>query len=274
MLPTNVVSNFKAEALTDANLRLEAPSIFAPGPMTGHSPRYTFVSTTEIIAGLREKRWMPVAVEQQRVRTPARLGFQKHLIRFRQADQMQSLDEWNGELVLTNSHDAACAYILRVGIYRRLCSNGLVTSGDNFETIRFRHAILSAEQVIHASYRILESVPKMGALINRFRERRLDERETLTFARQALLLRYETLEQAPIEPQTLLIPRRVEDQTNDLWTVYNRCQENLERGGLSDSRRDRRGRLRCLRALRGIDSKITMNEGLWKLAEDTANYRN
>jgi hypothetical protein len=48
-------------------------------------------------------------------------------------------------------------------------------------------------------------------------------------------------------------------------------QENLVQGGLSDSHRDRRGRLRSVRALRGIDSKVSLNKGLWGLAERLAN---
>src|SRR5215471_20892423 len=134
----NTTSNFKAEALTDEQLRLEAPSILAQAPMRGLSQRYAFVPTTEIIAGLRGKHWLPVHAEQQRARTAAKVGFQKHLLRFRLAEQMQTLDEWNAELVLTNSHDAGCAYVMRIGIFRRLCSNGLVVSDDSFEAIRFR----------------------------------------------------------------------------------------------------------------------------------------
>jgi hypothetical protein len=242
--------------------------------MSGLSQRYAFVPTTEIVAGLREKSWLPVRVEQQRVRTATRIGFQKHLIRFRRAEQMQTLDEWNAELVLTNSHDAACAYLMRVGIYRRLCSNGLVVSDDTFEAIRFRHAGLKADEVVQASFRILEYLPKVGALVDRFRSHRLDDAEALAFAHQALLLRFPTPDQAPIEAQTLLIPRRPEDQAADLWTVYNRVQENLVRGGLSDHHRSRAGRLRTLRALHGLDSKIILNKGLWKLAEATASRWN
>ena len=271
MNTNNLSTNFKAQALTDDALRLQAPSIFANGPMTGLSSRYAFVPTTEIVGGLRQKDWVPVDVEQQRVRSESRLGFQKHLIRFRRAEQMQTLDEWNAELVLTNSHDAGCAYILQVGIYRRLCSNGLVVSDETFDAIRFRHAGLKAEEVVQASYRILEYVPRLGALIDRFRTRLLTEPDALTFARRALLLRYESLEQSPIEAQTLLTPRRPEDQANDLFTMLNRVQENLVRGGLSDSRRDRAGKLRSVRSLRGIDSKVSLNKGLWTLAETAAN---
>jgi hypothetical protein len=126
-------ANFKAQVLTVDDLRAQAPSVFSPGPMAGLSTRYAFVPTSEILQALGERGWVPVNVEQQRVRLEARFGFQKHLIRFRRAEQMQSLDEWNAELILTNSHDALCAYVLRVGIFRRICSNGLVISSDAYD---------------------------------------------------------------------------------------------------------------------------------------------
>lgn len=274
MIPSTTTTNFKAEALTDELLRVQAPSVFACRPMIGLSQRYAFVPTTEIITGLREKQWLPVHVEQQRVRTEARRGFQKHLIRFRRAEQMHTLDEWNEELVLTNSHDAGCAYLMRVGVYRRLCSNGLVVSDDSFEAIRFRHAGLKAEEVVAASYRILEYVPKIAARIDTFRNRRLGAAEAHMFAEKALLLRFGEPNKAPIEPRTLLTPRRPEDQADDLWTLFNRVQENLLRGGLSDNQRTRSGQLRTLRSLRGIDSKISLNKGLWSLAEALVNGRN
>ena len=40
---------------------------------------------------------------------------------------------------------------------------------------------------------------------------------------------------------------------------------------MSDWHKDRRGKLRSVRALRGIDSKVTLNKGLWGLAERLAN---
>ena len=116
-------------------------------------------------------------------------------------------------------------------------------------------------------------MPRVAALIDGFRNRKLSDAEALTFAEQALLLRFDR-DKAPIEPRTLLTQRRPENQASDLWTVFNRVQENLVRGGLSDSRRSRAGRLRSLRSLRGLDSKISLNTGLWKLAEASANSRN
>jgi hypothetical protein len=124
----NETSNFKGLALSDDHLRAHAPSIFASGPMRGVSARYTFVPTARIVDGLRDQDWVPVDVEEQRIRNEARRGFQKHMLRFRRAEQMATLDEWNVELVLLNSHDRGCAYQLHAGIYRRICANGLVVA--------------------------------------------------------------------------------------------------------------------------------------------------
>ena len=268
---TQTTTNFKATALNEETLRSQAPSIFASGPMLGVSPRYTFVPTARIVSGLREHDWVPVAVEEQRIRVEARRGFQKHLIRFRRAEQMETLDEWNVELVLVNSHDAGCAYQLHAGIFRRICSNGLVVSDGGFEAIRFRHAGLEPEEVVQASFRLLDFMPRVGGLVQRFRTRVLEAPESMAFAEQALLLRYPSRAEAPIDPDRLLLARRPEDEGVDLWSTMNRCQENLVRGGVSDFHRDRRGKLRSVRALRGIDSKVSLNKGLWGLAERLAN---
>jgi len=143
-------------------------------------------------------------------------------------------------------------------------------SEGSFEAIRFRHSKLDPDEVVRASFRLLEFVPKVGEMVNRFRERVLNAHESLELARHAVLLRYPSLHASPVEPETLLKPRRYEDAGVDLWTTMNRIQENLIRGGVSDSRRDRRGRMRSVRALRSIDSKISFNKGLWGLAEQLA----
>ncbi|HRZ57255.1 MAG TPA: DUF932 domain-containing protein [Candidatus Paceibacterota bacterium] len=263
----NSTSNFKATALDEESLRRQAPSIFATGPMSGVSHRYAFVPTIRIMSGLRGMDWVPVAVEEQRIRNEARRGFQKHLVRFRRAEQMETLDEWNVELVLVNSHDAGCAYQLHAGIYRRICSNGLVIGETGWEAIRFRHAGLEPEKVVQASNRLIEFMPRVGELVNRFQDRMLDEGESRRFAQAATRLRFPVLEDAPVEAETLLKAQRPEDEGRDVWSTFNRVQANLVRGGVSDFHRDRHGRLRVVRPLRGIDSKVTLNRALWGLAE-------
>jgi len=71
-------TQFKAEALSWDTLRHRAPSIFAPGPMQGVSDRYAFVPTARIVAGLRETNWVPVDVEEQRIRQEKRRKSRSH----------------------------------------------------------------------------------------------------------------------------------------------------------------------------------------------------
>lgn len=80
-------------------------------------------------------------------------------------------------------------------------------------------------------------------------------------------LRYGSLADAPVEPQMLLQSRRPEDEGSDVWRIMNTIQDALVRGGVSDWHRDRRGKLRSVRALRGIDSKVGLNKGLWGLMQ-------
>jgi len=70
-----------------------------------------------------------------------------------------------------------------------------------------------------------------------------------------------------VAAETLLQAHRPDDEGQDAWHCLNRVQQNLIQGGVSDSRRDRRGKLRSVRCLRGIDSTVTLNKGLWGLAE-------
>jgi len=52
---------------------------------------------------LRELDWVPVAVEEQRIRSEARRGFQKHLLAFPARGQMETLAEWTWNWSWVNS---------------------------------------------------------------------------------------------------------------------------------------------------------------------------
>ena len=64
------------------------------------------------------------------------------------------------ELVLLNSHERGCAYQLHAGIYRRICSNGLVMSENSCQAIRFRHSGLLGGEIVQASLRVLDFIPR------------------------------------------------------------------------------------------------------------------
>ena len=90
----------------------------------------------------------------------------------------------------------------------------------------------------------------------------LDNRED---ADRALALRFEDAALSGMQPSALLAVRRVDDAGADLWSVLNRVQENLVKGGLDG--RTANGRRQHTRPVQGIDQNLRLNRALWLLAE-------
>ena len=78
-----------------------------------------------------------------------------------------------------------------------------------------------------------------------------------------------------ITAEQLLRANRREDVSGDLWTTFNRVQENVIRGGLSAFGRDANNRRRrqTMRAVEGIDQNRALNRALWTLAERMAELK-
>src|SRR5206468_9451783 len=188
------------------------PSVFAAQAMPGVSSRYAFVPTAQLVSRLRDADWAPVAAVEQRIKIEERRGFQKHLIRFQRRDVVPVKGEYTPELCLTNSHDRSSTYQLHAGLYRFICANGMfVADGSAFEKVSIRHAGFTPEEVIEASFRILDQVPAITASAEAFRARQLTGAERWAFASAALHLRYNGVQKAPIGPEKLREARRYED---------------------------------------------------------------
>ena len=258
-------------AISDEELRRVVPSIFASQPIEGVSDRYSFLPTSSILQGMRENGWVPVRAEEQSVRTEARRGFQKHLIRFARTEHLQTWEknQVRPEVVLLNSHDKSSAYQLHCGLFRLVCLNGMVVADATFERISIKHSGFNPDSVIEASFKVLGAVPDIMNKVQLFQDRILTDAERLALATGAATYRWEDLAKAPINPSMLLNPRRYGDEAKDLWTTFNTVQENIIRGGQRDySRRRPDGRrMPKSRAIHGIDEDMKLNKALWQMAE-------
>lgn len=274
MFNTSTPAFFSRRELADDQIRSVAPSVFAVSPLPEVSERYAFVPTAQIVSRLRESGWSPVMASEQTVRLEGRRGFQKHLLRFQRRDAQPVAGEYSPELVLINSHDRSSAYQLHAGLFRFVCGNGMIVADATFERVSIRHNGFTPDEVIEASFKLLENVPAITSRVESFRQRQLSVPEMNVFAGAALRLRFEDVAAAPIHPAKLLESRRYDDQGENLWHVFNRVQENLIRGGQRDfSRRREDGRrFPRTRAIAGLDQNIRLNRELWNLAERVANH--
>lgn len=257
------------QSLSNEQIRTLAPSAFAESPMK-QTKIYGFIDSVAVLDGLRGAGWQPVTARQQHVLTSDREGFQRHEIRFARTEDLAltGKDASRVELLLINSHDGTCGYQLHAAVWRQICGNGLVIADATIARVSIWHLHSNGRRVVDASLKIAGLIPAIHQRISAMQTRRLSPPELNRFAREAAALRWENPDAAPIRPSLLLETRRHEDDTRDLWTVFNRVQENLMRGGQKDQQKRQPSRPHLpTRPLGGIDSNLRVNKGLWQLAE-------
>ncbi|KVK76044.1 hypothetical protein WS90_25795 [Burkholderia cepacia] len=251
--------------LSDDQIRRVAPSIFADGKHQSRSVRYTYIPTIDVLRGLRNEGFQPFMICQTRVRDSGKREFTKHMLRLRHADQITG--EEADEIVLLNSHDGTSSYQMLAGTFRFVCQNGMV-AGENIADIRVPHKGNVVQNVINGAFDVLDGFELIREQKDGMRAVMLERDEQHAFARSALALRYDPTDAeapAPISESQLLAPRRFEDRRDDLWTVFNRVQENLTKGGLHG--RSHSGRAMSTRPITGIDQNVKLNRALGMLAD-------
>jgi hypothetical protein len=272
----SVMSSFDAHAaaLTEADLRAYAPSVFATTAHESRSDRFRPIPTIEVIKGLANEGFSVVSARQAITRDASKKPFTKHLLRLRRLDKADEYTR-NGvafEVLLRNANDGSSAYDLMAGFFRFVCSNGLVV-GDKLDGVKVRHSGDVVHKVIDGTYTVLNTSERLLEAPTQWNGIRLDRAEANAFAQAAHALRFDEPEEGQrptIDPAKLLIPHRPEDTVPTLWNVFNVVQENATKGGLIGfSRNAETGQTRRVRTreVKGIDQDVKLNKGLWVLAE-------
>lgn len=254
--------------LSREDLLKAAPGAFAEEKHASRSERYAYIPTIDIIDGLQSAGFLPVKAQQARARDLDKKDHGKHMIRFRREDQLGATEA--REIILKNSHDGSSAYEMSAGIYRLVCSNGLVVGNDD-TTFKIRHSGSALGDVIDVASRIVDNFDLVTADIELMKAAKLDKPLQLALATAAIAARFDTPEK-PVDAEQVLRPRRTADLQNDAWTVMNRVQENIIKGGLYGVTTNANGFKvrRRTREVTGIDQNTALNRALWTLGVEVA----
>jgi hypothetical protein len=253
-----------AYPLSNSQIAYHAPSVMAEAAHESRGERYSFIPTIQVIDGLRAEGFEPYEIRQTKVRDAGKREHTKHMVRMRHASQISTKDEVP-EVILLNSHDGSSSYQIMSGVFRFVCSNGLI-AGDTFNNLRVRHTGNVVGDVIEGATRILEDAKQIGYRIEDYKGIQLSQDEQRAFATAALQLRWG--DDAPVTTNRLLSVHRYADMGTDLWTTFNRVQENMMKGGLSG--RSSTGRRTTTRAVGGVNENVKLNKALWTLADSMA----
>lgn len=255
------------------------PTIAATRPHASRSARFQHIGTYDALKRLEGEGFAIHGVQVQRVKPDGgRQGFEKHLIRLRKPGlEVSKVGDVIPEVLMRNAHDGTSSWEFMAGMMRFVCLNGLMV-GTQWGSIRVTHAGKdTGKKVIDATYKVVESFARVAESVDTFKSITMSTEEQHAFAMQAFTLRYpvdaETgTTRAPVTPYALLGARRSEDRASDLWTVYNRVQENVVRGGIQGRTMGNNGQMRraSMRAITGLDAGLKINRGLFDLAESWA----
>jgi hypothetical protein len=195
---------------------------------TNPADRYTWIPTITILENLQREGFEPFFACQTRVRDQSTGAHQTHVA---PASCRQLTGHQVPEIILLNSHDGSSSYQMLPGLFRGVCTNGLVC-GQSFGEVRVPHKGDVVEKVIEGAYEVLGIFDRVEEKRDAMQSALLPPPAQQAMARAALHYRFGEDHQ-PVTTAQILTPRRYEDRSDDLWTVYQRVQENLMKGGLA-----------------------------------------
>lgn len=269
----NQIRSYNQKGLTLEQVERVAPSIFASQPWEGVSAKYTFIPTIKVVESLMSEGWQIMQASQNRTRIAEKKFFTKHLVRLRREGEL-AVEDVFPEIVLINSHDRGSAYQMHAGLFRMVCSNGLVVADATFSKISVRHSGQIVDEVRKSADIISAETPRVLTGVKTMKLIELTKNEQGIFAESAKRIKYG--EESPLQSAALLEPRRYNDNSNDLWATFNRVQENITKGGkhyLIPAHRDEEGnyvrtKSRKTRKINSITEDTKINKALWFLAEE------
>lgn len=246
-------------------IRRAAPSVFAQAPHGDVSSKYGFINTSALLDRMETEGFRVTKAGQMTVRDEGKGAFTKHMLRFRHVDAQPVFRDTFPEIVMFNSHDRSSGFSMEAGMYRLVCSNGLIAFTANIGRVACRHSKGNVDDAIEGVYSIINSMPEISAQVEGMATTVLSRPEQEAFANSALLLRWEE-GAAPVKASQILEARRGVDKVTDVYTTLNVVQENLIRGGLNG--RDRNNRRRRTSAVQSINTDTKLNKALYNLAAE------
>ena len=270
------------------------PAVLTETAAPETSGRYGFINTMQAMQILGDYGFRPTQATQRPSRKASHKPFAMHAISFaHDRDLNENNKDSRPEIILYNSHDGKSALKLFSGVFRFICSNGIV-AGNGFQS-KMRHSHTTANGFESMLKDTAANLPRMMNRVAALQETTVDNESAIDFAYNAAALRWEQMPQdmggniLPLEQakpgayfdhqtvRDMFQANRFEDQGANAWKTFNRIQENIMRGGpeivsLSKNAqaKGQGWRLRKSKAITSLPKTIDINRKLWDLADALA----
>jgi hypothetical protein len=269
-MSTQSANAFKAGQINSISMEVakqKAPAIFATKPADYiNLNRYHFTPTFEIIDMMKDMGYLLTNAKQSATKIPLRRDHGVHIVEFQHPD-LYVKDSTNNEvearptIVMVNSSDGSRPFDFQMGMFRLVCSNGLIVKDKDLGGFKERHTKFTFDQIKSMIGAKVDALPKTIDKINSWNGIEMSAKDRFAFATEALALRLGS-DRKPEEYEVrgILDAKRAADQHNNLWCTYNVVQENLIRGGFQLNERQ-------ARPITNPWQDLELNKSLWSLAE-------
>lgn len=251
------------ESLSKEQVKQVAPSVFTKHGSSNVSEKYSHIPTERVMDDMSALGWD--VVDAKEIKARKNQGFQKHMLVFANPEIVINGNDGDTvfpRILLTNSHDGKNAFTFKAGLFRLVCSNGLVIADEQFGEMKIRHMGYDFEALQSLITEIVEKLPLTVESMNKFKNKQLSQEQKQKFALEALGLRFDT-ENKTFNVSEFLTPTRKEDEGNDLWSVFNLVQEKLV-NGMVDYRAG--SKQRKARRIKNFQQDVKLNSELYELA--------
>lgn len=275
----NKLSN---EFLSMEDLKRLCPAAFLTKPTNPNvSERYVQANTATVVSDLDKLGWKPVQAKQCRQKRNSSGIRSFHMIAFQNPNVKicKPITDSDGNtteivdsyprIILTNSHDGFNSFKFMVGLFRLVCSNGLVVCSDEMVNMSIRHVNYDFETLRLVVTNAIEQVPYIVNTMNTMKNTIMsyDDKKELASAVVKIRKEVDDNEKIDIDEKTItdiLMPLRDEDNGDDLWTIFNICQEKLIKGGFKSIGKNNKARKQ--RGITSIKKDVDFNQRLWAAA--------
>jgi hypothetical protein len=273
----NPLTSIGYRVKTMEDLRKYAPAVFSEEAAPGVTGKYSFIKTEEIVSKILDLGW-ELHTAKQNGPNP----YSRHHVRFvnpKLGYMDLNQDNVKPQIIIDNSHNRSAAAQLHMGLFRLVCTNGLVVAMPGMYTsVKFRHMGVDKEELRKVLSVAAEQYKTIGDHIGDMQEVSMSQDMSEQLAIKAIATREPHMfikEDGSIDikkvtastnPLEIIKPIRGEDEAKNLWTVFNVIQERIIKGGYH--RISGSGRNSMTREIVNGTRSIELNKQLWSLAEE------
>jgi hypothetical protein len=222
-------------------------------------PKY--IETIDTIKNLMKQGWNIDGVCENRNKSSFKID--SHYIKMSHPDLTMKTtsgkEEGIANLYIGNSCNGTKAMNIDFGMYRQVCSNGLIRfDGEQIGSIPHNNKGIERYPII--MNKVNEYAADAMDSFAQFKSKELTISQIQKLTHEAMKLRF--VGRSDISPNQLLTVRRPEDEGDNLWSVYNRIQENLTQSGMIV---DTSGKL--ISGVTSVQQDMEINKSLFNLVQ-------